>query len=92
MRLIASISCFINQGWCEKCKAKPVESFLSSCPKPCTAHQLIRAIYHATPEENKAILLGYVQQDGSMHLFEGDLTRIPCTLTEQDKLVIFSNH
>ena len=61
-------------------------------PAPCTARQLIRAVYEASPAENKAVLLGYVSPGGKMVLFSGDLKQIPVALTEKDKLIVFSNH
>ena len=57
-----------------------------------TAAQLIRAIYDASPEENKVILLGYARLDGEMVLFTGDQNDIQVTLTDKDKLIVFCNH
>ncbi len=61
-------------------------------PKTCTAAELIRATYDASPDNNKALLLGYTSPGGKMTLFTGDQRDIEVTLTEHDKLIIFSNH
>ena len=73
---------------------KDVEPFFEQgcIPGPCTAAQLIRAIYDASPEENKVILLGYARLDGEMVLFTGDQNDIQLTLTDKDKLIVFCNH
>ena len=66
--------------------------FDGGLPAPCSARQLIRAVYDASPEGNKAVLLGYASPGGKMVLFSGDLRQIPVVLTERDKLIVFSNH
>jgi len=71
---------------------KKVSEFLNQIPGPCTAADLIRAVYHASPDNNKAIVLGYVKSGGKFILFEGDQSKIHVSLTGEDKLVVFSNH
>ena len=73
---------------------KEVSKFFlnGAVPGPCTAAQLIRAVYDSSPEENKAVVLGYVSPGGKMVIFSGDQTKIPVSLTDKDKLIIFSNH
>lgn len=72
---------------------KPVCDFLLEFPETCTAAQLIRAIYDATPDNNKAILLGYIPEETQkINLFYGNQDDISVHLTAKDKLVIFSNH
>ena len=61
-------------------------------PGECTAEELIRAVFDASPEDNKAVLLGYTSPGGQMHLFAGDQRQIPVHLTDKDKLIVFSNH
>ena len=39
-----------------------------------------------------ALLLGYVDTIGKMHLFKGDLANNTVTLTSDDKLIMYSNH
>jgi hypothetical protein len=71
---------------------KPVNEFFAKVPGPCNAAQLIRAVYAAGREDNKSIVLGYVEHSGNMVIFEGDQTKIPVTLKADDKIILFSNH
>lgn len=73
---------------------KDVEPFfMPGCiPGRCTAAELIRAIYDASPEENKVVLLGYARLTGEMVLFTGDQDDIEVELTSKDKLIVFCNH
>ncbi|MCL2726794.1 MAG: hypothetical protein FWD56_00250 [Bacteroidales bacterium] len=71
---------------------KKVSEYFKEIPGPCTAADLIRAVYHASPSENKTIVLGYVQSGGKFILFEGDQSKINVNLSGEDKLVVFSNH
>jgi len=36
--------------------------------------------------------LGYFRPDGKMTLFKGDQSKIKVSLTNEDKLILFSNH
>ena len=76
----------------EELYIKKVSSFFDEVPAPCTAAQLIRAVYNAAPKNNKALVLGYAKPGGEMVLFSGDQEKIPVELTKRDKLIIFSNH
>lgn len=71
---------------------KEVAGFFRECPEVATAEKLVRAIFDATPENNKAIALGYVDAEGNMHLFSGDQGQQKIELTENDKMIVFSNH
>jgi len=71
---------------------KKVSRFFDECPKECTAAELIRAVYKASPAANKSILLGYVSPGGRMTLFVGEQSNIKVRLTNKDKLILFSNH
>ncbi len=71
---------------------KKAARFFTVLPAPCTAAQLIRGVYQASPEDNKAILLGYVNAAGQTVLFTGDQNRIHVALSPKDKLILFSNH
>lgn len=78
---------------------KKVTRFFESIPGPCTAEQLIRAVYKASIDEkldpahrNPTIALGYVKSNGKMVLFEGDQSSIKVNLEAGDKLIVFSNH
>jgi len=71
---------------------RKVSEYLMEIPRPCNAGKLIRAIYEASPEDNKAIVLGFIKPDDSMILFAGNQYDIQVTLSQEDKLIIFSNH
>lgn len=73
--------------------AKIAEDFLEEIPPEATADALVRAVYEASSEDNRSLLLGYVQKGtGRLTLFTGDLAKIRVKLTPKDKLIIFSNH
>ncbi|MCH5352346.1 MAG: hypothetical protein J1E06_02640 [Acutalibacter sp.] len=61
-------------------------------PSRCTARELILGVFRASPEDNKAIVLGYTSPGGKMVLFSGDQDNIEVALTAADKLIVFSNH
>lgn len=71
--------------------AKKVRRFFAETPKPCTAAELIRAVYEASPEDNKSIVLGYVQR-GRITIFSGNQSDIKVALEPNDKIILFSNH
>ena len=71
---------------------KEVVRFFKELPGPCTAAELIRAVFDATPVDNKAIVLGYTSPGGKTVIFSGDQKNIHVELTEHDKLIVFSNH
>lgn len=71
---------------------KTAGRFYSKLPGPCTADELIRATYEASPVGNRSILLGYISPEKDMILFKGDQTMIKVELKGEDKLIIFSNH
>ena len=63
-----------------------------SVPEPCTAEELIRAVYQAGPVENRSVVLGYVRNETEVVFFVGDQSEIQVSLLPEDKLIIFSNH
>ena len=71
---------------------KEVNRFFDEVPAPCTAAELIRAVFDATPMENKAIVIGYTSPGGKTVIFSGDQRKIDVHLTDKDKLIIYSNH
>jgi hypothetical protein len=71
---------------------KKVSEFFSELPTACTATDFIRAVYNASPENNKTIVLGYVSPGGKMVLFDENQDHIKVELTEKDKLIVFSGH
>jgi hypothetical protein len=73
---------------------KEVNKFFKegAIPCRCTARELILGVYKASPENNKAIVLGYTSPGGKMTIFSGDQNNIEVELQPKDKLIIFSNH
>ena len=78
---------------------KKVTRFFKTLPPPCTASDLIRAVFAATSDpalprkqRNPTLVLGYVKADGEMILFSDDQTKIEVRIEEKDKLIVFSNH
>ena len=71
---------------------KPVLDFLTTWPKSCAQWELIRAIYDASPDNNKAHVLGVTHPGGSIELFAGDQMQKTVQLTENDRLIIYSAH
>ena len=73
---------------------KEVDRFFAEggIPGKCTARELIWSVYEATPEDNKAIVLGYVSPGGKMKIFAGCQDDIRVELKPKDKLILFSNH
>jgi len=71
---------------------KRASEFFSEVPPPCTAADLIRAVYHASPGDNKSVVLGYIRPDDELVLFGGDQSAIQMALSGEDKLVLFSDH
>lgn len=75
---------------------KKVSAFFDELPAPCTAEELVRAVFKASVDSadsrNPTIVLGYVKPGGRMILFEGDQSQIYVSLEPKDKLIVFSNH
>ena len=71
---------------------KRADAFFSELPEPCSAAQLIRAVWKASPDDNKSVLLGYFDTEGEMIVFSGDQTKIRTAFDGTEKLILFSNH
>ena len=77
---------------------KKAGDYYSSLPeKDSSMLSVIQSTYAASrhfwsSKNDFALLLGYVDTHGEMHLFKGDLARKTVTLTPDDKLIIYSNH
>ena len=70
---------------------KRVAEFFNEIPGPCTAADLIRAIWYDSPDDNRSIVLGYICPKGKMTLFTGDQRKINLTLSNKHKLILFSS-
>lgn len=71
---------------------KKVDEFLKSIPEKCTALDLIRALYEASPGDNKAFLLGIARPGGVVEMFDGRQSDKIVELTDRDKLIMYCNH
>jgi len=71
---------------------KRAVEFFNEIPQPCTASDLIRAVWHNSPDDNKSLVLGYFCPEGKMTLFTGNQKEINVALTNKHKLILFSNH
>ena len=71
---------------------KRVKGFFHTMPAPATARQLIRAIYDASPANNRSILIGYITAEHQLTLFSGDQRNYHLQFKPDDYLVLFSNH
>ena len=79
--------------------AKKVSHFFTELPKPCRCDEFIRAVFKASVSEDipvdqryPTIALGYVKPGGEIHLFGGDQAKTEVSLTEKDKLIVYSVH
>jgi len=70
---------------------KRVVEFFNKIPEPCTAADLIRAVWNNSPDGNRSLVLGYFCPKGKMTLFTGDQRKINITLTDKHKLILFSS-
>jgi hypothetical protein len=77
---------------------KKVYRYFDEVPALTTADKFVRALYEESintekfEEANPTIALGYVDANGKVTIFNGDLSQIPVALTEKDKLILFSFH
>ena len=71
---------------------RPVRDYLKEVPPKCSAHDLVHAVFEASPKGNKSILLGIVKPGGVIDLFERDQKKHMVELGPKDKLVIYSKH
>ena len=71
---------------------KPVKDFFTKAPQKCNTREFIRGVYYSTPEDNRAVALGYVSPGSEMVLFTKEHLDETVSLTEKDKLIVFTNH
>jgi hypothetical protein len=79
--------------------AKRVDQFFAELPGPCTAAELIQAVYQASVDDSipdneryPTIVLGYVPHGKDIVLFSGNQTEQTVELHSNDKLIVFTNH
>ena len=85
-------------GQSKKPHLKKVSSFFREIPPPCTAHELVRAVFEASVSSADssqrlcpALVLGYVKADGETIVFSGDLSEIDVSLESQDKIIVYTD-
>ncbi len=77
---------------------KKVLRYFDEVPAPTTADQFIRAVYNESMKEEKygvknpTIAIGYVDENGKVVIFGGDLSKFPVVLTEKHKVILFAFH
>lgn len=72
--------------------SKRVGDFFLTPPAKATARQLIRAVYEASPPDNKTIVIGYLSTDMRLTLFSGNQHGYTLDLKPDDHLIVFGNH
>ena len=85
-------------GQSKKPQLKKVSSFFSETPPPCTAYDLVRAVFEASVSSAAAsekrypiLVLGYVKANGETIIFSGDLSEINVSLEAADKIIVYTN-
>ncbi len=85
-------------GQSKKPQLKKVSSFFRETPPPCTAYDLVRAVFEASvssaeaPEKQyPALVLGYIKANGETIIFSGDLSEINVSLEAEDKMIVYSD-
>ncbi len=81
------------QALCRKPQLKKAASFFREIPAPCTAYDLVRAVFDASSSDRRcpALVLGYVKPDGETVVFSGDLTEIKVSLAAEDKIIVYTD-
>ena len=80
----------------KKPQLKKVSSFFKETPPPCTAYDLVRAVFDASvasgsQKQYPALVLGYIKANGETIVFSGDLTEINVSLEPEDKIVVYTD-
>ena len=85
-------------GQSKKPQVKKVSSFFSETPAPCTAYDLVRAVFEASvssaeasQKQYPALVLGYIKATGETIVFSGDLSEIKVSLEAEDKIIVYSD-
>ena len=82
----------------KKPQLKKVSSFFKETPAPCTAYDLVRAVFEASvssagaaEKQYPALVLGYVKPGGETVVFSGNLSEIHVSLEAEDKVIVYSD-
>ena len=77
-----------------KPQLKKVDSFFTEIPSPCTAYDLVRAVFEASvssAEGYPILVLGYIKSNGKTIIFSGDLSEIKVSLEAEDKIIVYTD-
>ncbi len=81
-----------------KPQLKKVSSFFKETPPPCTAYDLVRAVFEASVASSEAsknrypaLILGYIKANGETVIFSGDLSEINVSLEAEDKVIVYTD-
>ncbi|WP_407385776.1 hypothetical protein [Ruminococcus sp.] len=80
-------------GQSRKPQLQKVSTFFRETPPPCTAYDLVRAVFEASvssAEVNPALVLGTIKADGETVIFSGDLSDINVSLEAEDKVIVYT--
>lgn len=74
--------------------AKKVSDFFESWPETCTARELIYAVFQNGAENNKSLMIGYVDEaeKEKVVLFDGNQDDRMISLKPDDKVIVYTNH
>ena len=75
----------------KKMQLKKVSSFFRETPPPCTAYDLVCAVFEASvsPADAPILVLGYIKDNGEAIVFSGDLSEINVALSAEDKMIVY---
>lgn len=77
-----------------KPQLKKVSSFFKETPSPCTAYDLVRAVFEESVASDKSkpvMVLGYIKATGETVIFSGDLSEINVSLEAEDKIIVYTD-
>ncbi len=87
-----------SNGQCRKPQLKKVSSFFKETPAPCTAYDLVRAVFEASVSSGEAsqkqyptLVLGCIKANGETIVFSGDLSEIDVSLEADDKMIVYTD-
>ena len=87
-----------QDGQIKKPQIRKVSSFFREIPPPCTAYDLVRAVFEASVSSAEAskkrhpvLVLGYIKANGETIIFSGDLTEINVSLGVEDKIIVYTD-
>ena len=71
---------------------KKASVFFEELPEEAKPDVLARSVFEASPKNNKAMVLGYIDKDGNAKIFAGPELRKKVKLSKEDKIIVYNNH